>query len=168
MIRRSFIIAGAMGALSIVFSPSALACACAEITSFEDSMKRARTVLGGRVSSQVFRDPEHLYPAVDDAVAVELTVLRVIKGKDVRRTVRVWSPFAGSSCDDQGFRALAPGTLVAFAVAKASAWDRETWFDFGLSPAKDDYMVGTCGTHWKVLSSEQELRGLAVWDRLPT
>jgi hypothetical protein len=159
---RPFCVLATMAVLSVSSASSTLACVCTEITTFGDSMKRAPIVLAGRIASQGFRDPEHVYQAFDVAVSIELSVLRVIKGKEPRRRVRVWNPFAGSSCDDDGFKELAPGTLVAFAVAKASALDRETWSAFGMTPTKGDYMVGTCGVHWKTLATEEEITSFAV------
>lgn len=156
-----------VAALSLASGRVTSACACSQYLSFEEALRAAASALGGRVTSQGFRDPEHLYPAVDNVVYLDVTVLQVVKGREERRTVRVWNPWAGTSCDDDGFRALTPGTLVAFAATRNKPAHRETWDALGIQPGPDDYVVGTCGAHWKTVSSERDLKSLGVRNRPP-
>ena len=155
-----------VGVLSVglsLLAPSVSPCTCTEFPSFAEVARSAAVVLVVRVAAQGKLKRERLYPELNVAY-VDAELIGITKGKDTRRSVRVWDPSFGTSCS-YDWRPLVAGTFVAFAADQNDSSHQDQWAALGIEPGHDDYLVDGCGIRWKVLASKQEAEALVTAGR---
>lgn len=139
--------------IAMVLAPShATPCTCmGEWPKFKKAMGYASLVITAEVVSQGHLKRERLYPEHDVAY-LDVRIVKVLKGKESRATVRVWDPMFGTSCSlDLG--QIKTGSFAAFAVSRTGRTRGELFEALQINPASDDYLLQGCGEYYRVLES---------------
>jgi len=140
------------------------ACMCDKDPTFATMMSVRPRVIVGRVLEQ--GKPY----AQDDAFPpfIDLGVVAIVKGPElpIGSRIRVWDGYFTTSCAGS-LTKVRTGSLVAVAVVRQA--DPEADSDPSgptvtsgrkgrtLAPARDDYFLGVCGTHWETLAGEADV-----------
>ena len=93
----------------------------------------------------------------DTVAAIDVEVIQVLRGNEVRQRVRVWDQFVGSSCSLE-LEALKAGTLLILAIDPAEKRLTELWEIVGIKPDTQDLLWGTCRQPWRAFGSQAELQ----------
>lgn len=125
------------------------------VASFDNEVRAARLLVGGRV---VGSQPPRALPGRPntETASIDVEVLTVIRGRETRRTIRIWDQFVGSSCSMELHR-LKIGTLLLVVLDPAEERLTDLWRFVGIAPKREDYVLGTCGEHWRTFGTESEL-----------
>lgn len=155
MSRRFFGLMLLTGSIGLLRPSNVYACSCSAISTFESEARYASVLVSARVvGTQLVENPDAEAP--DNVAAVDVQVLRVLRGKETRHQLRVWDQFAGSSCSVELHR-LPVGTLVVIALRADEPPLTEMWPIIGIRPGRADYLLGTCGERIRTFADDTEL-----------
>ena len=139
--------------VALAYPPSAGACTCSSVSEFKYEVKGRPLLIAGRVGGTHVVTIGH----TDTVAAIDVEVIQVLRGHEVRQRVRVWDQFVGGSCS-LGLEALKPGTLLILAMDPAEQRLTEVWDTVGIKPDAHDLVWGTCRQPWRTFGNQAELQ----------
>ena len=143
-------------ALTVVLTPgTGEACSCfGGVADFRAMLKKSPLLLAGRIEGVVL---QQALQTPENVAALQITLLRVPRGKEERRTVRVWDQFVGSSCSLE-LHKLKVGSFVLIALNPGEERLTELWELTGLKPDKADLLLPIhCSDPIRAFGSETDI-----------
>lgn len=151
----------ALAVISLLLAGEAQACGCVgspgspNVAGFDAVARKATLLVAGRVvASPSLRSSPRA--AESSASSIDIELLAVFRGGEIRGTVRIWDQYARTSCS-LDLQKLKVGTLLLIALHPEAERLNEWWQLLGIDPKPDDYLFGTCAEQWRTFATRSEL-----------